>query len=108
MEYNLQHSDKVHKYTINIPHDLFQELEIKSKHAGFEEIAPYLRAVIAKEVKTGTLCLQEILGGKEFSRREFVSKTEVEHFKKQSWIEIKISKISNIINPKQYSFKWDE
>lgn len=107
MEYNLTSNDKVHKYTINLPIPLFDAMAIKSKEVGFGELAPWVRAVIIREVYSGTFTLQDVIGEKEFFRREITKKMEGEEPKKQSWVAIKISKISNIINPKQQFFKWE-
>lgn len=38
------------------------------------ELAPYFRAILSKEIQGGSLCLQDILGEKEFKRQEYLEK----------------------------------
>lgn len=69
--HNSHYSTKHHKYTINLPIGLIRDAVAKSKQAGFVELAPYLRAIISKEVTSGTMSIQDILGEKEFQRKEY-------------------------------------
>lgn len=57
-----------HKYTINLPVELMRQAKIKSRAAGFNEIAPYFRAILSREIAEGTMTLRDIIGEKEIKR----------------------------------------
>lgn len=94
-----------HKYTFNVPIPLMLAAVARSKEVGFEEFAPYLRAILSKEVYGGDLKLLDILGEKEFKRQEYVLKQRREDQGKErySFVRIKIKKVLDIFNPKQYT-----
>lgn len=74
---NDHYGTRHHKYTINIPLELMKKAQIKSKAAGFNEVAPYFRAILSKEVLHGSLILSDILGEKEFTRQEYLKKDRI-------------------------------
>lgn len=71
---NDHYGTRHHKYTINIPLELMKQAQIKSRAAGFNEVAPYFRAILSREVLDGSLVLSDILGQKEFKRQEYIEK----------------------------------
>lgn len=71
---NDHYGTKHHKYTINIPLELMKQAQIKSKVAGFNEVAPYFRAILSREILEGSLILSDILGQKEFKHQEYLVK----------------------------------
>lgn len=72
--YNDTYESTHYKYTINLPIGLVQEARVKSQAAGYAELAPYIRHVILREVREGSLNIQDILGQKEVRRREYLTK----------------------------------
>lgn len=72
--YNDHYGTKHHKYTINIPIEMMRQAQIKSKSAGFNEIAPYFRAILSREINSGNLVLQDILGKKENKHQDILEK----------------------------------
>jgi hypothetical protein len=74
VKYNETYNCRMHKYTINIPLELFKKLEDKCRNAGFEELAPFVRAIMIKEVDQGVISLKDILGEKQFKRQEYLRK----------------------------------
>lgn len=105
-EYNVSYSDKVHKYSINIPLNLLKDSQIRATKAGFEEYAPYLRALIAKDCNSGIWTLQDVLNIKEYQRREIEENIKELSPKKIGFVKLSIKRISNIISPKQQIFDW--
>lgn len=73
-KFNETYSCRHHKYTINLPIELMKEAQVKSKLAGFNEVAPYFRAILSREMTAGNLSIQDILGEKEFKHREYLNK----------------------------------
>ncbi len=69
--YNDHYGTRNHKFTFNIPNPLLSSLIKKSKQAGYMEVAPYLRHVIANDVQYGSLSIQDILGEKINKRWEY-------------------------------------
>lgn len=83
---NDHYGTKHHKYTINIPLELMKQAQIKSRAAGFNEVAPYFRAILSREVLHGSLVLSDILGEKQVKRRDIELKLrrenkEIERFR---------------------------
>lgn len=83
-----------HKYTINLPISLINEAIIKGKAAGFLELAPYIRAIISKEVQNGNMKLMDILGEKEFKRQGYILK----HRREKSRYSFVILKAKNFLD----------
>jgi hypothetical protein len=106
MEYNLTSKDKIHKYTINLPHDLFLELIDKCKSSGFNELAPYLRAIIYKEIRGGNFTIDDLFSKRKVSEINLRRELKTITHKKEGFIKLGIKKISNLFNPKQHIFDW--
>lgn len=83
---NDHYGTKHHKYTINIPLELMKQAQIKSRAAGFSEVAPYFRAILSREILYGSLVLSDILGQKEFKRQEYLVKHRREEEAMPSYI----------------------
>lgn len=98
-----------HKYTINIPVDLLDELKAKCHAAGFRELAPYLRAVIIKEVREGNFRVDDVFSRREIRKHEWneTCKQEGQRREKEiGFVKLSIRRISDLINPRQEFFKW--
>lgn len=109
--YNETYATKNKKFTFNIPNDLFASLEIKSKSAGYEEVAPYLRHVISHHTKEGAIHFDDILkilGEKENKRREYqVRYAETPTRKtKYHFVKINVKNFLDSVLHGQYTFKW--
>lgn len=109
--YNETYATKNKKFTFNIPNDLFELLETKSKSAGYEEVAPYLRHVISHHTKEGAIHFDDILkilGEKENKRREYqVRYTETPTIKpKYDFVKIKVSNFIDKVLHRQLYFVW--
>lgn len=110
MSYNETYADRHRKYTINIPILLFNELELKSKSVGFEELAPYLRAMMSREVRLDNINLADILGTKEIKKQEWKKSINSDIHRREnidntrySFVQIKLRKILDLLNPRQYT-----
>lgn len=86
--YNDHYGTRHHKYTINLPLEMMRQAQIKSKEAGFNEVAPYFRAILSREIQCGSLVLSDILGQKEVKRMDIELKIRRE---KEEVKEVKIS-----------------
>lgn len=69
MEYNQTWEQHVHKYTINLPKEVFKELQERSRRAGILRVSIYLRAIIEKEIRSGKIfSVNEILQMQKISK----------------------------------------
>lgn len=85
---NDHYGTRHHKYTINIPLELMKQAQIKSRAAGFNEVAPYFRAILSREVLHGSLILSDIIGQKEFKRQEYLKKNNEEQRREDKFIKL--------------------
>ena len=95
-----------HKYSINIPKEMMLQAKIKSQAAGFNEVAPYFRAILSREVMDGNMTLRDIIGEKEINRLGWEKVILNERRRRKSehrFIKIKIKKVFDIFNPRQYT-----
>lgn len=107
--YNETYSTQHRKYTINIPNNLFKLAEAKSKEAGYAELAPYIRHVISREVKEGTLSIQDILGQKETKKQEYLRIPTIEQRRempKYSFVRLKVTNFIDKVLHRQLYFNW--
>lgn len=109
--YNETYSTRNKKFTFNIPNDLFEALEVKSKSAGYEEVAPYLRHVISHHTKEGVIHIDDIIkiiGEKENKRREYqVRYTETPTIKtNNTFVRINVKNFIDKVLHRQIYFKW--
>lgn len=106
-KYNETYNEKVHKYTINIPIDVFEALKIKAKKSGILRVSIYLRAIIDRDIKsTNIFTIDEIIAMREISER--VARREhreirLDNIRRASWFKRKYNKIVDIFSDKQYT-----
>lgn len=58
---------------------MFNTAEACAKKAGFEELAPYLRAIISREIKDNTFTLQDIIQKRTIRKMEWDDICRREH-----------------------------
>lgn len=63
-----QYAATHHKYTINLPIELMKQAHAKSRAAGFSEVAPYIRAILSRQIPEAKMTLQDIIGEREIKR----------------------------------------
>lgn len=102
---NDHYGTKHHKYTINIPLELMKQAQIKSKAAGFNEVAPYFRAILSREVLYGSLVLSDILGQKEFKRQEYLKKENDEHRREENFVKLPTKNFLDKVRKIMVNFK---
>lgn len=102
---NDHYGTKHHKYTINIPIELMKQAQIKSKAAGFIEVAPYIRAILSREVLHGSLVLSDILGQKEFKRQEYLKKENEEQHREIEFVKLPAKNFLDKVRKLMVSFK---
>lgn len=103
-QYNVTYSDKVHKYTINLPHDVFESLKLRAKKSGVLRVSIYLRAIIERDIKNDNIfTIEDIIAMRKIS--EQVASREhrrirLDNIEPRGWRK----KMLDIFSNKQYSF----
>lgn len=70
MEYNLTSEDRIKKYTLNIPIELFDRIKVRARQLGIYRVSIYIRALLETEAsKENPLTIKEILYAKSESQR---------------------------------------
>lgn len=70
MEYNITSEDKIKKYTLNIPIELFDRIKLRARKAGIYRVSIYIRALLEIELsKENPLNMKQILLAQEESKR---------------------------------------
>lgn len=108
-KFNETYATRHKKYPLNIPIELFEQAKMKSKQAGFIELAPYLRAIISKEVNDGNMRIQDILGEKETKRQEYLvkeKKMQPRESPKYFFIRLNAKNFLDKVLNRQVYFKW--
>ena len=113
-EYNQTSAQKVHKYTVNIPLKMWDELK-KRTEAGNEirRVSIYIVAVLNNHLRNEKPLDSDILiDAKRFSDRVASAELRREHLdeiemRKQSFIKIAIDSARNLFQPKQQIFNFN-
>lgn len=110
MEYNVTSKDLFRPYTINLPVGMIKQLKEKANEKGICRVSIYIRAVLQRELEgNSTLTMSDIAASRKSaekyeradSRREYM--TSLEEKPKNQFIKLKIKKIFDLFQPKQYT-----
>lgn len=114
-KFNETYNDRIHKYTLNVPLEVWEELK-KRTSSGQEirRISIYINAVLSQHIKNERPIGMDILldaiqksnrAANAEIRREKLNSIEQNPSKnKPGWVKLKIRKAFNIFNPKQDIF----
>lgn len=97
-------------YTINLPVGMMKQLKAKANEKGICRVSIYIRAVLQRELEGDSkLTMSDIASSikeaekyeRADSRREYIANLSAP--KKQSFIKLKIKKVFDLFQPKQYT-----
>lgn len=107
------HVFRTHKYTINLPIELYEKAKIKARKAGIYRVSIYFRAIIERELSGETsLNMEDIIKGRKESERiasgEHRRQILNDFYKSKSLNKYQrsIAKLVELFSPKQYTLNF--
>lgn len=113
MKWNQTYASKMHKYTLNLPKEVFVRAQARAKAAGIYRVSIYFRAIIERELNSeGTVKIDDLLDAKNLveryersDKRKEANRLYVESpHKEVSWVRLNLRRAMKIFQPKQHIF----
>lgn len=114
-KWNETYNSSMHKYTLNLPKDLFNKAQVKARQAGIYRVSIYFRAIIEREVNgEEKLTMENLLEAKNLSKRyveidrrkEFMKDFTTSPRKEIGWVKLNLRRAWKVFQPKQQIFNF--
>lgn len=105
--YNKVSTDNIHKYTLNMPKDLYQKAKKKANDIGIYSLSIYFRAILERELNSDdSLSIEEIIK----VRKQSLKTDSAKHRRKRldnieyGWFKRNFKKILDKLSDRQYTW----